>query len=74
MNPYKAAVRAPRPTARTLADAMRGADVFVGLLGRRPGHRRDGGERWPTDPIVFALANPDPEIALRTGGRDAAAT
>ena len=34
MNPYKDAVRRRRPTARTLADALRGADVFVGALGR----------------------------------------
>ncbi|HET9948371.1 MAG TPA: NADP-dependent malic enzyme [Longimicrobiales bacterium] len=46
---------------RTLADAMRGADVFIGLSAK--------GVVTPEmvaymaeDPIIFALANPDPEI------------
>jgi len=60
LNKYKQAF-AKKTDARTLADAMKGADVFVGLsvagivskemvaaMGRRP--------------IVFALANPTPEI------------
>jgi malate dehydrogenase (oxaloacetate-decarboxylating)(NADP+) len=59
-NPYNAPfVR--RTGARTLAEAMRGADVFVGLSV--------GGIVTPAmvasmarDPIVFAMANPDPEI------------
>jgi malate dehydrogenase (oxaloacetate-decarboxylating)(NADP+) len=47
--------------ARTLADAMKGADVFLGLsLGGlvTPEMVASMAER----PIVFALANPDPEI------------
>ncbi len=60
LNKYKQAF-AKKTDARTLADAMKGADVFVGLsvagivskemvaaMGKRP--------------IVFALANPVPEI------------
>ncbi|MCP3959644.1 MAG: NADP-dependent malic enzyme [bacterium] len=47
--------------ARTLAEAMVGADVFVGLSvgGLVSGEMLAGMAR---DPIVFALANPDPEI------------
>lgn len=60
MNEYKA--RFARPTeARTLADAVRGADVFIGLSVAdvlTPEMLKSMAER----PIVFALANPDPEI------------
>ncbi|MGQ9501707.1 MAG: malic enzyme-like NAD(P)-binding protein [Anaerolineae bacterium] len=60
MNEHKA--QFARPTqARTLADAIRGADVFVGL---------SVGDVVSTEmvrsmarqPIIFAMANPDPEI------------
>jgi malate dehydrogenase (oxaloacetate-decarboxylating)(NADP+) len=50
-----------KTTARTLADALRGADVFLGLsVGNivTPEMLRTMASR----PIVFALANPDPEI------------
>jgi malate dehydrogenase (oxaloacetate-decarboxylating)(NADP+) len=51
-----------RPTeARTLADAMRGADVFLGLSRGglvSPAMVESMAER----PIIFALANPEPEI------------
>lgn len=46
---------------RTLADAMAGADVFVGVSGPNlltPAMLRSMANK----PIVFALANPDPEI------------
>ena len=47
---------------RTLADALVGADVFVGLStkGTVTG---DMLKPMARDPIVFALANPDPEIS-----------
>ncbi len=60
MNPHKAAF-ARETSARSLADAVRGADVFVGVSV--------GGVLTPEmlqtmneSPIVFAMANPDPEI------------
>ena len=47
--------------ARTLADALRGADVFVGLSVA--GLVDEDMVRSMADrPIVFAMANPDPEI------------
>ncbi len=60
MNRYKE--RFARETGcRTLADALRGADVFVGLSTGNcvtPEMLRAMAE----NPIVFAMANPDPEI------------
>ena len=60
MNPYMAEFAADT-TARTLMDALRGADVLVGLSA--------AGVVTPEmlkfmakSPIVFALANPTPEI------------
>jgi malate dehydrogenase (oxaloacetate-decarboxylating)(NADP+) len=61
MNPYKQQF-AVDTAERTLADAMRGADVFVGVSVKdavTPEMVRSMAER----PIVFALANPDPEIS-----------
>jgi malate dehydrogenase (oxaloacetate-decarboxylating)(NADP+) len=60
MDPYKARFANPS-TARTLADALVGADVFVGLSVAGATTKEmiaTMGER----PIVFALANPVPEI------------
>jgi malate dehydrogenase (oxaloacetate-decarboxylating)(NADP+) len=61
MNPYKAQF-AVETKERTLAEALVGADVFVGLASKGivTGDMLKGMTR---DPIVFALANPDPEIA-----------
>jgi len=60
LNPYKArfAVDTDR---RTLADAMRGADVFVGLSVANI-VTREMVQSMAERPIVFAMANPDPEI------------
>ena len=60
MNPYKAALATPTK-ARTLADALAGADVFAGVSvagALTPDMLRT----MAKDPIVFAMANPDPEI------------
>ena len=46
---------------RTLEDAMKGADVFVGLsVGGRVS--KDMVKSMADNPIIFAMANPDPEI------------
>jgi malate dehydrogenase (oxaloacetate-decarboxylating)(NADP+) len=60
VDPYKARFASDTPL-RSLADALRGADVFVGLsvAGAVTGEMI---EPMADRPIVFALANPDPEI------------
>lgn len=70
MNPYKERFAADTE-ARTLKDAMKGADVFVGVSSKdlvTP----DVLLSMAPDPIVFAMANPDPEITyeLATKTRD----
>ena len=60
MNEYKAA-RAVKTEARTLADAMNGADVFVGLSVKGL-VTKEMVASMAKDPVIFALANPDPEI------------
>ena len=62
VNKYKAYFARADDGARTLADAMNGADVFLGLS--RGGLVSAEMVRSMADrPIVFALANPDPEIS-----------
>jgi malate dehydrogenase (oxaloacetate-decarboxylating)(NADP+) len=61
MNPWKLEF-ASDTKARTLADAMKGADVFLGCSVK--GMVDQAMVRsMAKDPIVFALANPDPEIS-----------
>ncbi len=60
MTPLKAEFAIPTE-ARTLTDAMRGADVFVGL-SKAGTVNADMVRSMAERPIVFALANPNPEI------------
>ncbi len=60
MNKYKERF-APETPLRTLADAMKGADVFVGL-SVKGAVTQDMVRSMAANPIVFAMANPDPEI------------
>jgi malate dehydrogenase (oxaloacetate-decarboxylating)(NADP+) len=60
MNPYKERFAA-ETDARTLAEAMVGADVFVGLSVANC-VTQDMVRSMADRPIVFAMANPDPEI------------
>ena len=60
MNRYKQEF-APRTEARTLSDAMRGADVFVGL-SQAGLVTQEMVKAMAPKPIIFAMANPDPEI------------
>ncbi len=60
MNPYKAKLAA-ETKARTLAEAMVDADVFVGLSGPNM-ITPEMVKSMAKDPIIFAMANPDPEI------------
>src|SRR5665213_1612186 len=60
MNQWKSA-HAIETSARTLADAMQGTDVVLGLSAK--GALTDDMIRSMADkPIIFAMANPDPEI------------
>jgi malate dehydrogenase (oxaloacetate-decarboxylating)(NADP+) len=60
MNSYKAEF-AQETDARTLADAMKGADAFVGL-SQGGVVSKEMVESMGERPIIFAMANPDPEI------------
>ncbi len=60
MNPYKERF-ASDTSMRTLAEAIKGADVFVGV-SQAGLMSRDMLLAMARDPIVFAMANPDPEI------------
>jgi malate dehydrogenase (oxaloacetate-decarboxylating)(NADP+) len=61
MNPYMERFAADTP-ARTLAEALAGADVFLGLsVGGIV--TQDMVAAMAPSPIIFALANPDPEIS-----------
>ena len=60
MNEYKERLAA-ETDARTLADAMVGADIFFGVSAKGA-LTTDMLKSMAKDPIVFAMANPDPEI------------
>jgi malate dehydrogenase (oxaloacetate-decarboxylating)(NADP+) len=60
MNPYKEYF-AVDTSARTLADAMKGADVFAGVSAKGI-VSKEMVKSMADAPIVFAMANPDPEI------------
>ncbi|OQW60081.1 MAG: malic enzyme [Proteobacteria bacterium HN_bin10] len=60
MDQFKAA-HAVDTKARTLADAMKGADVFMGL-SVAGAVTKDMVKSMAKKPIIFAMANPDPEI------------
>lgn len=48
-------------TVKTLADAMQGADVFIGVSAKN-GLPPELVADMAANPVIFALANPDPEI------------
>jgi malate dehydrogenase (oxaloacetate-decarboxylating)(NADP+) len=60
MNPYKDHF-ASETKARTLAEAMKGADVFCGVSGKGI-VSKEMVRSMADNPVVFAMANPDPEI------------
>jgi len=60
LTPHKAVFAQPC-NKRTLADALNGADVLLGLSGANLVSAEDL-QRMAADPIVFACSNPDPEI------------
>ncbi len=60
MNPYKARFAHDTPY-RTLDEVMEGADVFIGLSAKGAVNAEQVASMAP-NPVIFALANPDPEI------------
>ncbi len=60
MNPWKEAY-ASDTSCRTLAEAVKGADVFVGLSAKGA-MTQDMVRSMAAKPIIFAMANPNPEI------------
>lgn len=62
----------PRNVKGTLADAVKGADAFIGV-STKDVLSQDMVRSMGKDPIVFAMANPNPEIdpklALEAGAR-----
>ena len=63
MNQWKSA-HAVKTKARTLADAFEGADVAFGLSAKGA-FTKEMVKSMADKPIIFAMANPDPEITAR---------
>jgi malate dehydrogenase (oxaloacetate-decarboxylating)(NADP+) len=61
MNPYKQLFAHKDDGRRTIADALRGADVFIGLAVKGLVDQAML-KTMAAKPIIFAMANPDPEI------------
>src|SRR6202012_4167090 len=62
MNQWKSGY-AVKTSARTLAEALAGADVFFGL-SVKGAVTKDMVKSMADKPIIFAMANPDPEITV----------
>jgi malate dehydrogenase (oxaloacetate-decarboxylating) len=65
MHPVKRAIAEttnPERRAGSVADVLEGADLFIGVSGARIVPATALAAMNP-DPIVFAMANPDPEVA-----------
>ncbi|WP_424988221.1 NADP-dependent malic enzyme [Microbulbifer sp. S227A] len=60
MNQWKSG-HAVKTEARTLEDAMKGADVFLGV-SVKGAVTQDMVASMADNPVIFAMANPDPEI------------
>ena len=65
MNPFKKALAKktnPRKVRGSISDAMKEADVFIGLSSPNV-ITTDDIKNMSKDPVVFVLANPEPEIS-----------
>lgn len=60
MNQWKSA-HAVKTSARSLADAVKNADIFFGVSAKGA-LTKDMVASMAANPIIFAMANPDPEI------------
>ncbi|MDQ6723947.1 MAG: NADP-dependent malic enzyme [Thermoproteota archaeon] len=64
-NPYKRIIANktnPMKLSGSLADVIKGVDVFIGVSGKGQLINKYMVQSMNHDPIVFALSNPDPEI------------
>jgi malate dehydrogenase (oxaloacetate-decarboxylating) len=71
MNPVKEQIASKTNLEKVrgpISKAMRGADVFIGLSQQGVIHSRDV-KKMAKDPIIFAMANPIPEIMPEEAGR-----
>ncbi|HEX3179429.1 MAG TPA: NADP-dependent malic enzyme, partial [Methylomirabilota bacterium] len=68
MKRWVATATNPRRLTGRLSDVIERADVFIGLSVPRILSPRDV-RKMARDPIVFAMANPDPEIRPEEAGR-----
>ncbi len=75
-NPYKQEIARKTNHMKlsgNVADIMKGADVFIGVTGKSGIVNKDMVQSMNSDPIVFVLTNPIPEIlpseALQAGAR-----
>ncbi len=62
LTPEKQRFATSRTDVKTLEDAIKGADVFLGL-SKGNVLSKDMVRNMASDPIIFALANPTPEIS-----------
>lgn len=46
----------------SLSDCVHGADVFIGVSGQKDDLSAEDIQTMASDPIIFALSNPDPEV------------
>ena len=67
MNPYKEKF-ATENSARTLEEAVKGADVLYGL-SKKGAFTETMVKSMAKNPIIFAMANPDPEITPEEVGK-----
>ena len=64
-NPYKKEIADetnPMKLSGSLADVLKGADVFIGVSGKARLIDKEMVQSMNSNPIIFALSNPDPEI------------
>ena len=64
-NPYKKEIADetnPMKLNGSLADVLKGADVFIGVSGKARFIDKEMVQSMNNNPIIFALSNPDPEI------------
>jgi malate dehydrogenase (oxaloacetate-decarboxylating) len=64
-NPYKKEIADETNSMKlsgSLADVLKGADVFIGVSGKARLIDKEMVQSMNNNPIIFALSNPDPEI------------